>query len=433
MRRRPAGDPMESVSRPPRRLDTITSPPENTHSSYHVPAPSRDNFCGPAVATSTDQLTAHITTTGLEITKVLKTMKLEDFTVFHNTEFVFGSNLNVVVGENGAGKTHVIKAAYAATAVNATRSNGEIAPLSKSQLQSALAEKFQSVFRPDGLGRLVRRRRGRRKCALDFKYSDTALNVAFTFSTVAKTEVTLKKAPRRRIEKLPVYLPTRELLAIYPGFVSLYETTHLSFEETWRDTCILLGAPLARGPRETRIKEILSPLETAMNGSVELDKSGRFYLKSKSGGNMEMHLVAEGMRKLAMVARLVATGSLLDKGYLFWDEPEANLNPKALKIIARTILQIAGSGIQVFIATHSLFLLRELHILQKRECQSFDTRCFGLHIGDEGVVSVQQGNTMDDIGEITALDEDLQQSERYIDTEMGVPSHSMTFVDKEHV
>lgn len=158
-----------------------------------------------------------------------------------------------------------------------------------------------------------------------------------------------------------------------------------------------------------------------MEGSVELDKSGRFYLNLNSGGSMEMHLVAEGMRKLAMVARLVATGSLLDKGYLFWDEPEANLNPKVIKTIARTILQIAASGIQVFVATHSLFLLRELHVLQKRKFSTFDTRCFGLHIGDDGAVIVQQGKTMDDIGAIVALDEDLQQSERYIDTEMGVP------------
>ena len=135
-----------------------------------------------------------------------------------------------------------------------------------------------------------------------------------------------------------------------------------------------------------------------------------------------MHLVAEGMRKLAMLARLIATGSLLDKGYLFWDEPEANLNPKIIRIVAKTILQIAASGIQVFIATHSLFLLRELHVVQKREFSSFDTRCFGLHIETDGLVTVRQGSTMDDIGEIAALDEDLQQSERYIDTEMGVPA-----------
>jgi AAA15 family ATPase/GTPase len=141
---------------------------------------------------------------------------------------------------------------------------------------------------------------------------------------------------------------------------------------------------------------------------------------------MEMHLVAEGLRKLATVARLIATGSLLDKGYLFWDEPEANLNPKVVKTVAKTILQIAQSGIQVFIATHSLFLLRELHILERREFKKLDTRCFGLHIVADGAVSVQQGKTMDDVGQITALDEDLQQSERYVDTEIGVPMAPQT-------
>jgi predicted ATPase len=352
---------------------------------------------------------------------MLKSMKLDDFTVFHEAEFTFGKHLNIVVGENGAGKSHVLKAAYSAIAVSAARTNGDASTVGKSQTQTALADKFQSVFRPDSLGRLVRRQRGRKQCSLAFAFDQPTHDLSFSFSTLAKSEVTLKKTPKQRIDKLPVFLPTRELLTIYAGFVSLYETTHLSFEETWRDTCILLGAPLARGPREARIKELLAPLEAAMDGSVELDKAGRFYLNLNSGGSMEMHLVAEGIRKLAMVARLVATGSLLDKGYLFWDEPEANLNPKIIKTIAKTILQIAASGIQVFIATHSLFLLRELHVLKKREFSSFDTRCFGLHIGDDGAVNVQQGNTMDDIGEITALDEDLQQSERYIDTEMGVP------------
>ena len=155
-------------------------------------------------------------------------------------------------------------------------------------------------------------------------------------------------------------------------------------------------------------------------GNVVPDKAGRFYLNVPSG-NMEMHLVAEGLRKLATVARLIAIRLAAgQKGYLFWDEPESNLNAKIIKTVARTILQMAQSGIQVFIATHSLFLLRELHILQQREFAKLDARCFGLHIGADGAVTVQQGKTMNEVGTIAALDEDLQQSERYIDTEMGV-------------
>ena len=52
---------------------------------------------------------------------------------------------------------------------------------------------------------------------------------------------------------------------------------------------------------------------------------------------------------------------------------------------------------------------------------SLDTRCFALQIGEGGAATVKQGATIDDIGSIAALDEDLQQSERYVDTEMGVP------------
>jgi predicted ATPase len=348
---------------------------------------------------------------------MLKSLHIENLTVFPRTDLAFGKNLNVIIGENGSGKSHLLKAAYVAIAASAARpKDGGTDLPSKAQLQSALAQKLQAVFRPDGLWRLVRRKVGRSKCVLNYEFDNPKLNLKFSFSTVAKTEVTVQIIPVARVEKLPVFLPTRELLTIYPGFVSLYETTHLSIEETWRDTCILLGAPLARGPREAKIKELLVPLEDTMGGSVELDKSGRFYLNLASG-NMEMHLVAEGLRKLATVARLVATGSLLDKGYLFWDEPESNLNPKIIKTVAKIILQIAQTGIQVFIATHSLFLLRELHILQQREFIQLDTRCFGLHIGEDGAVSAQQGKTMDEVGDISTLDEELQQSERYLQVE----------------
>jgi wobble nucleotide-excising tRNase len=136
-----------------------------------------------------------------------------------------------------------------------------------------------------------------------------------------------------------------------------------------------------------------------------------------AGVSMEMYLVAEGLRKLAMIARLIATGSLVDKGFLFWDEPESNLNPKVIKRVARTILSLCQSGIQVFIASHSLFLLRELDILsQSGEFNEVKSRFIGLHRGDDGV-EVQQGDTIDDIGQIDALQEELSQSDRYLGSE----------------
>lgn len=362
---------------------------------------------------------------------MLKSLHLKNFTVFADATFDFGTHLNVIVGENGSGKSHVLKAAYAAIAVSAQRA--AVAPNdspTKAYLETALANKLRNTFRPDELGRLTRRRWGPSPCEMTYTFDQPTLDLSLHFSTAAKTKVTIAKLPTAWVDKVPVFLPTRELLTIYPGFVSLYETRQTQFDETWRDTCVLLGNLLARGPRELAIKKLLAPLEVALGGVVELDQAGRFYLNLKTG-RLEMHLVAEGLRKLAMIARLIATGTLLDKGYLFWDEPEANLNPKIIKAVAKTILHVAQSGIQVFIASHSLFLLRELYILQKQNYPKFDTRCFGLHTGDDGAVSVTQGRTMDDIGDITALDEELQQSERYLDTEMGVSLTSPSNTDAE--
>lgn len=349
---------------------------------------------------------------------MLTQLNLTNFTVFADAEFRFAKGLNVVVGENGAGKSHVLKAAYTIAHVSAwgAKESGSETP-TKSYLEPAVARKLRSVFRPDALGRLARRQAGRSRCEVEARFLTKSLRLGFSFNTASETEVSVEPCPTKWEGEPPVYIPTRELLTIYPGFVSLYETSELAFEETWRDTCVLLGAPLAKGPRLMEIKQLLEPLEEQLDGKVILE-DGRFYLKTPSG-NIEAHLVAEGLRKLAMIARLIATGSLIGTGSLFWDEPEANLNPKVIKRVARTILQLCRSGIQVFVATHSLFLMRELDILLKnREFGDVVARFFGLHPGEEGV-TVQQGDTVDDIGDIDALDEELRQSDRYLQPEGG--------------
>lgn len=347
---------------------------------------------------------------------MLKSLHLKDFTVFSDANFQFGRHLNVIVGENGLGKTHLLKVAYSITAVSARGAKETGSPVpTKSYLQTALASKLRGVFKPDELGRLARRRPGRTRSEVSCEFGRTTFDLKFSFNGSSKSEVTVDQAPTKWMDEVPVYLPTRELLTIHPGLVSLFETTQLPFEETWRDTAILLGAPPARGARESKIRELLKPLEEMMGGRVITDSLGRFYLRTGSE-RVEMHLVAEGHRKLATVATLIATGSLLDKGYLFWDEPESNLNPKIIKTIARAILQVAGSGIQVFIATHSLFLMRELDILLNgAEFSRLDARFFGLHLDIDGV-NVEQGPDVDSIGDITALQEELSQSDRYLET-----------------
>lgn len=351
--------------------------------------------------------------------EMLTRLKLTNLTVFAEANFEFAPGLNVVVGENGSGKSHLLKVAYAIGAVSARglKESGSARP-AKEHLKLPLAKKLRGVFRPDRLGRLARRQASGSRVEIAAEYATGTHNIAFSFDASSESELRVERCPEFWDDKPAVFLPTRELLTIYPGFVSLYETTDIPFEETWRDTCILLGAPLIKEKRRLeKAERLLRDIESQLRGTVQLDTAGRFYLQTMEGLTFESHLVAEGLRKLATVARLVRTGALIDRGYLFWDEPDANLNPKIIRGIARTILRLCLNGIQVFIATHSLFLMRELDILLRTDdFREVAPRFFGLHPGDEGV-RVEQGATIDDIGQIDSLQEDLNQSDRYLDVE----------------
>lgn len=338
---------------------------------------------------------------------MLKQAKLKNFTTLPNETMVFAPGLNVIVAENGCGKTHLLKAIYSLLSVNTGKD------LSKTSLQKNYAEKLMGVFRPESLGRLVKRKQGRERCEIQLQMADSQQDCEINFASNAATGVQVEIVPQANLNQPPVYLPTRELVTLCPWFINLYDNYHLEFEETWRDTCSLLGAPSIRGPREKLVAKLMLPLEEAMDGKVIVEaNTGRFYLQ-QSGQKLEMPLVAEGLRKLAMLARLISTGVLLEQGYLFWDEPESNLNPKLIKMLAKVILSLAEQGIQIFIASHSLFLLREIEVLARSDYASVARRYFGLSQGEEGTV-LEQADELEDIQTLVLLDEELEQSDRYL-------------------
>ena len=349
---------------------------------------------------------------------MIKRLQLSNFTVFEQADLSFSQGLNVVIGVNGTGKSHLLKLAYALHAVSVEEGRKRMtdAP-TKTAMQPRLAEKLVNVFRPDSLGRLARRRQGRERCEVSAEFADPGLNIAFDFAYQSKSEVNISQLPTEWADKSPAFFPTKELLTLYPKFVSIYEQRYMEFEETYRDTCLLLGAPSIKGPKESSVRALLTPLEEAMGGKIILDKSGRFYLNLPGKGSLEMPLVAEGLRKLGMVSRLIATGTLLDQGVLFWDEPESNLNPRMIRLVARTILELCRNGIQVFVATHSLFLLKEFDILlASGQHTSVLTRYFALNAEDDGI-TISQGDSSSDVDPIAVLDEELLQADRYLDGE----------------
>ena len=345
----------------------------------------------------------------------LQSLRIANFTAFEDVELSFSPGLNVFVGENGTGKTHLLKLPYSVLRACVPEGATVRRPPTKDRLQRGIADKLVGVLRPETLGRLVRRvGRGRRRCEVELEVRrgrKAVDSIEFNFASQSKSEVVVDQCPEKWLKSLPVYLPTRELLSIYPGFVAFYDNYHTEFDETWRDTCQLLGALAIKGRRGER-ENLLALLEEAMGGRLLLE-GPRFYLRVHGSGKTEMPLVAEGVRKLGMLARLTAVGALVDGDCLFWDEPETNLNPRLIRSIAKALLDVCREGVQVFVATHSLFLLRELEVLGWTTHEDVPQTYFALERTWRGVV-VTQGTEVADVDPLALLDEDLEQSDRYL-------------------
>jgi predicted ATPase len=350
---------------------------------------------------------------------MLQGFSLKNFSVFASADLQFSPGLNVIVGENGCGKSHILKAAYALMASSATEgSNPQSSVPTKSALQKTLADKLVKVLRPEALGRLVKRKQGRERCQLFLSFADAALNTKISFAPQSKSEVQIDVLPEKWVDTRPIFMPTRELLGSYHWMYSLYRTAHVDIEENLIDLCDLLGLPVLKKAPDAFSAELLESIETEMGGKVILDKNGRFYLEISGNGKLEMALLAEGWRKLAMLARLLSNGALVSGSTLFWDEPEANLNPRLIKLVARVLHELSRNGVQVIAATHSLFMLRELEILAAKDDVAAENRRFFALCQNQGDVGVEQGSSIDDLQTLVLLDEELEQSDRYMQSEV---------------
>jgi ABC-type cobalamin/Fe3+-siderophores transport system ATPase subunit len=346
---------------------------------------------------------------------MLESLSVKNFTVFEAAQFDFAPGLNVIIGANGLGKSHLLKLGYSCAWVSHSLVKDTNGLYTRQYLQKIIADKLVKTFRPDSLGRLARRGQGRSRAEIQISFKHRAkAQMTFSFATNSKSEVALNKLKAYQGAAPAIFFPTKEVLSMYPGFASLYRDYHIEMDETYYDLCLALERPLLRGARYEKTRELLAPLEKILGGAVR-NENGRFILRLPGEGNMEMPLVAEGMRKLASIAYLIANGSLMDKATLYWDEPETNLNPLLITKLAEILVRITQQGTQVIIATHSLFLLKELDLqLKKSHATDQHARFFALAASDDGVI-VQAGASIEAVAPITALDAEIEQAERYDD------------------
>ncbi len=55
--------------------------------------------------------------------------------------------------------------------------------------------------------------------------------------------------------------------------------------------------------------------------------------------------------------------SITENSILFWDEPEANINPKLTHDVAEILLELSRQGVQIFVATHNYIFAKYVEVL----------------------------------------------------------------------
>jgi AAA15 family ATPase/GTPase len=354
---------------------------------------------------------------------MIKHLTLRNFTVFKEADLRFSPGLNVVIGENGTGKTHLLKISYLLS--NAWSNLRKDPNWSKDRLENYLSDRVKHIFKADKIGNLANGDSDG-KCSVGLWYYPQGkhtsigheLDWRFSFTNRSKDKVSIEIdgyyfSDAQNCGKA-VYLPSKEVVSFFEGFLSLYEKREVSFDETYKDLSLHLSANKLKNPPKF-IKSDLKQLYSDVGGSLRLE-GGKFYLVTAGSKPREITLVAEGIRKLATLLHLLENGSLEVGDTLFLDEPESNLNPKLIKDVAAALLLLCQNGIQVVIGTHSLFLLREIEILStQKPFNSIPQRYFALGKSENGV-NVQQGDSVDDINPFVMLDEELAQSDRFMNT-----------------
>ena len=289
---------------------------------------------------------------------MLNHIQLERFTAFEELSLQFSPGLNIFIGENGCGKTHLLKLLYAACEVSTS--------------QKTFAEKVNSVFLPSEgkIGRLVKRRSTSSTASVDVARTvqvdghNKPLNMRLSFSNHAKDPAKVRvSGSAQQWQEHPitaVYIPVKDMMANAPGFRSLYSLRHIHFEEVYADIIdrAFLGA--LTGPTDQDRKRLLDILQQSMQGKV-VTRNEEFFLKSPQG-ELEFTLLAEGIRKLGLLWVLIQNGTLLDGSVLLWDEPEANLNPKLMRTVVQILIELQRLGVQLFITTHNYNLLKEFDL-----------------------------------------------------------------------
>ena len=274
----------------------------------------------------------------------IKKIFIKNITVFEDFELNFDKGVNVIIGENGTGKTHLLKYIYALTQFIDKKDDTKI----------EIAKEF---FNTEPFN-LVKN--NQENAEIEIIYSEDQELTYKLIKDIESKKYNENISFNDYINLKTLFIPAKDMISHSKGFLALNNKFNLPFDKTYID--IITNAELPEAKQISKVHQnILDKLSKVIGGTVVYENDN-FYIIKKDNKKIEFSLEAEGFRKLGLLYKLIRNG-LIDKDtILLWDEPESNINPELIPLLVDILLDLQKEGVQIFIATHSYNLAKYFEV-----------------------------------------------------------------------
>lgn len=283
----------------------------------------------------------------------IKSVELRNFTVFKNLNLDFSEGINIFIGENGTGKTQLIKAIYANLKISKSKNINDISKYFKYVNESnrffvkQMKPLFLKVITSDS----------ENESNKNYLMGKIELNINALKSSVGNSDECSYEISYPIKEVKCVFIPAKDMLTHSKGFVSMADKfSEFPFDKTLVDIIKIAGEWQLKKVPNIALK-ILPILEKMMDGTVVIEND-EFYIKKHNGQMVNFSIEAEGLKKIGLIWQLLMNDNITENSVLLWDEPEANINPKFIPDLVDVLLELQRGGVQIFITTHNYILAK---------------------------------------------------------------------------
>jgi len=300
---------------------------------------------------------------------MIRKFVLENCGPLKKVEWEVSPKINLIIGPNGSGKSLLLKMLYVITRATEGYQRGD----DVRSFKQILNDKLRGTFQLKHIGDLVRKGSSNHlRC--DCKLDGQQIYFSFTRSAGHGVgEISKLVTPRR--DAVSLFLPPKEILSLMP----IIETSRLQdrlfgFDDSYLDLAIAVKRPPQKGNNYPDLVRARKQLSKLLHG--RLAREDKQWIFKEGQVKHPIQITAEGTKRLALVDRLIENRTLTPNSILFVDEAEATLHPRAVAAFMEILYLLSKAGTQVFLASHSYFVLKHLYVIAKRESVNIQTISF---------------------------------------------------------